>query len=147
MLQEERPEAYEVLRHTPLTEFIEPVPQPLLKPTDTLKEALTLFSGYSNEFFYVSSDGLQLNGLLTMTDLFRTLESGAEMDMPVTEFMIKDPVTVSVNDTGLVAALTLRDYRLKWVPVVDPEQGRRIAGYISARKIMAYVLKETRIFS
>lgn len=146
MLQED-PETYEILRHASLTEFIEPVPQPLIKPTDTLKEVLKLFSGYSNEFFYVSSDGNQLNGLVTMTDLFRTFESGAKIDTPVAEFMVKDPVAISTDDTSLVAVTTLRDYRLKWIPVVDEKEDRRILGYISARKIMAYVLEKTRVLN
>jgi len=41
------------------------------------------------------------------------------------------------------AAATLRDYKIKWIPVVDQKHSRRIAGCISARKMMAYVLKES----
>jgi CBS domain-containing protein len=82
-----------------------------------------------------------------MTDLFRTFESGAKIDTPVAEFMVKDPVAISTDDTSLVAVTTLRDYRLKWIPVVDEKEDRRILGYISARKIMAYVFKETRVLS
>jgi Mg/Co/Ni transporter MgtE len=66
------------------------------------------------------------------------------METPLAEFMIKEPVAVSIEDTSLVAASTLRDYQLKSIPVVDERQGGRIAGYISARKMMAYILKEMR---
>jgi len=59
----------------------------------------------------------------------------------------QSPVAISTDDTSLVAGTTLRDYRLKWIPVVDEKEDRRILGYISARKIMAYVFKETRVLS
>ena len=143
MLQE-NPEAYEISRHTPLTEFIEPVPQPLLKPTDALWEVSKAFSENGNEFFYVSGEGTHLEGVVTFTDLMRALSSGAKMETPLSEYMVREPVAVSTEDTSLVAASTLGDYSFKWIPVVDVRQGGRIAGYISARKMMAYVGKEMR---
>ena len=57
--------------------------------------------------------------------------------------MTKDPVADSLEDSSFSAAATLRDYRIKWIPVVDQKHSRRIAGCISARKMMAYVLKES----
>jgi len=135
------PQAYEILRQTPLTEFIELAPEPMLKPTITLREVSKVFSEYSNEFFYVASDGVHLEGIVTFTDLTRAFSSGAKMETPLAEFMIKEPIAVSIKDTSLVAVSALRDYRLKSIPVVDERQGGRIAGYISARKMMAYVLR------
>lgn len=57
--------------------------------------------------------------------------------------MTRDPVAISLEDFGLSAAATLRDYKIKWIPVVDHKQSRRIVGCVSARKMMAYILKET----
>ena len=73
----------------------------------------------------------------------RTISSGVKNETPVTEFMTRDPVAISLEDSSLSAAATLRDYKIKWIPVVDQKQSRRIVGCISARKMMAYVLKET----
>jgi len=56
--------------------------------------------------------------------------------------MTKDPVAVSLEDSSLSAAATLRDYKIKWIPVVNQEQSRRIVGCISARKMTVYILKE-----
>jgi len=139
----ERPQAIAVLLRTPLTQFVDPPLQPLLKSTDTLREVSRVFSESTNEFFYVSNDGQLLEGVVTFTDLMRALSSGAEKETPVTEFMTKDPVAVSLDDSSLTAAATLRDYKIKWIPVVDQKQSRRIVGCVSARKMMAYVLKET----
>lgn len=60
------------------------------------------------------------------------------------EFIIKEPVVISIENTSLVTVSTLRHNGFKWIPVVDERQGGRIAGYISARRMMAYVLKEMR---
>ena len=57
--------------------------------------------------------------------------------------MTKDPVAVSLEDSSFSAAATLRDYKIKWIPVVDQKQSRRIVDCISVRKMMAYILKET----
>ena len=55
--------------------------------------------------------------------------------------MTKDPVAVSLEDSSFSAAATLRDYKIKWIPVVDQKQSRRIVDCISVRKMMAYILK------
>ncbi|MGH7802145.1 MAG: CBS domain-containing protein [Thermodesulfobacteriota bacterium] len=73
----------------------------------------------------------------------RALSSGVKKETPVTEFMTRDPVAISLEDSSLSAAATLKDYKIKWIPVVDQKQIRRIVGCISAQKMMAYILKES----
>jgi NADH dehydrogenase len=140
---QDRPEAHDILLRTPLEQFVDPPLQPLLKTTYTFREVSRIFSESGNEFFYISSDGEHLEGVVTFTDLVRAISSGANKDTPLTQFMTKDPVAISLEDSSLVAAATLRDYKIKWIPVVDNKRSRRIVGCISARKIMAYILKET----
>src|SRR2546428_5456561 len=66
-----QPQVHQLLKQTPLKELMEPVPQPLLKPGATLLEVSHQFVEYANEFFYVSSDGQTLDGVVTITDLLR----------------------------------------------------------------------------
>ena len=54
---------------------MEPVPQPLLKPTATLREVGQAFVDHTNEFFYVSDDGQTLEGVVTITDLIRARDA------------------------------------------------------------------------
>ena len=45
-------------------EFIEPAPEPYLRPSDTIFTVSHHFAGTSTEFFYVSGDGVRLDGLI-----------------------------------------------------------------------------------
>ena len=136
------PEAHDLLNATPLRDLMEPIPQPLLKPGDTLREVGHAFVEHGNEFFYVSSDGQTLEGVLTITDLLRGRATGATENTPASELMSKNPVALAADDTCAVAAAAFREYRLKSLPVVEHKESRRLSGCIRVRRLMAYVFKE-----
>lgn len=136
----DRPQVYEVLRKTQIKELMEPVPQPLLKPTDTMHDVGHAFVQHGNEFFYVSADGQNADGVVTITDLLRTQSSNGST--PVSDFMTKNPVVVAADDDCSVAAVTLREYRLKNLPVVERKDSRKLVGCIRVRRLMAFVMKE-----
>ncbi|HWW01100.1 MAG TPA: FAD-dependent oxidoreductase [Candidatus Acidoferrum sp.] len=139
----DRPQVYELLQQTLVRDLMEAVPQPLLTPTTTLREVGQVFVEHGNEFFYISSDGQTIEGVVTITDLLRGQASGATRTTPVSEFMTKNPVAVAADDTCALAATTLREYRLKSLPVVEDKTGRKLKGCLRIRKLMAFVLKET----
>ncbi len=139
----DRPQVYELLQGTPARALMEAVPQPLLTPGTTLREVGHSFVEHGNEFFYVSSDGQTLEGVVTITDLLRGQAGGANRTTPVSEFMTKNPVTIAAEDTCALAATTLREYRLKSLPVVADKSSRKLVGCLRIRKLMAFVLKET----
>jgi NADH dehydrogenase len=138
----DREPVYELLRKTPLRELLEPVPQPLLQPTATMREVGKAFVEHGNEFFYVSPDGQTLEGVVTITDLLRGQAAGASGSTPVSDFMARNPVTVALDDDCAVATNVLREYRLKSLPVVEQKGARKLAGCLRIRRLMAYVLKE-----
>jgi NADH dehydrogenase len=138
----DQPQAVELLHATSLRQLLEPLPQPLLPPTATLREVSRAFVQNSNEFFYVSSDGQTLEGVVTMTDLIRAQSAGATGETPATEFMAKTPIALAADDTCLTAATVLREYRLKSLPIVERKETRRLVGCIRARTLLAYGLKE-----
>ena len=135
------PDAFALLKGTPLKNVIEPVPQPLLKPTATLSEVSHAFVETTNEFFYVSTDGQTLEGVVTITDLLRGRAAGASTSTPVSEFMTKNPVVLAADDNCATASTSLREYRLKSLPVVEGKVNRKLVGCIRARRLMAFVLK------
>jgi NADH dehydrogenase len=138
----DQPEVHQLLKDTPLKNLMEPVPQPLLKPTTTLREAGRAFVEHGNEFFYVSSDGQTLEGVITITDLLRGRSSGATPETPASEFMTKNPVSLAADDNCALASGALREYRLKSLPVVDHKEDRKLVGCIRFRRIMAFLFKE-----
>jgi len=137
----DRPQVYELLHRTCAKDLMETVPQPLLKPTATIRDVGRAFVEHGNEFFFVSSDGQTLEGVVTITDLIRG-QTGNSACL-VTEFMTKNPVTVAAEDDCTIAANCFREYRLKTLPVVEKKNGRKLVGCIRMRRIMAFVLKET----
>lgn len=142
-LSKNRPELYGLLQGTPVRSLMEPVPQPLLKPTATLREVGHAFIEHPNEFFYVSSDGQSLEGIITITDLIRARGNPDVADPLAKDFMTRNPVTISAEDDCAVAANAIREYRLKTLPVVEAKGSRRLAGCLRVRRLMAFVLKET----
>ena len=139
----DRPEVHELLQRTPVRDLMEPAPMPLLTPSTSLREVGHLFVEQGKEFFYVASDGQTIEGIVTITDLLRGQAHDANQTTPVADFMTRNPVTIAAGDSCAVAAATLREYRLKSLPVVEDKTGRRLLGCLRFRKLMAYVLRET----
>lgn len=137
----ERPRVVEALRSLQLAEFIEPAPQPLLKPDETLYAVSHCFAGNDSGFFYVSAGGARLDGLITLTDLLRAQAGGLTPETPLREFMKKDPAAVAATDSPLVVASAFREHGFKALPVVADASGRRIVGVIRARKLIARILQ------
>ncbi len=137
---QQQPDIMAALRDATLADFIEPVPQPLLKPTDTLSEATRVFAHYTPDFFYVSSGGARLDGIVTLTDILRA--QGSPAVTPVTQFMTKSPVAITQDDTCIVAAAAFREHGLKFLPVVADKQSLRLVGFIRARRLLAGVLQK-----
>jgi signal-transduction protein with cAMP-binding, CBS, and nucleotidyltransferase domain len=118
----DQPEVYQLLKETPIKELMEPVPQPLLKPTATLREVGRAFVAHGNEFFYVSADGQTLDGVITITDLLRGRSTGATGETVASEFMTKQPI--------------------KSLPIVELKENRKLVGCLRARRLMAFLLKD-----
>jgi NADH:ubiquinone reductase (H+-translocating) len=138
----DRPQVYELLHRTSIKSLMEPVPQPLLKPTTTMHDVGQAFVQYGHEFFYVSDDGQSVDGVVTITDLLRTQDGATSPSTQVVDFMTKNPVIVAADDDCSVAALALREYRLKSLPVVERKDSRKLVGCIRVRRLMAFVFKE-----
>jgi len=138
-----RPQVYELLRKTPVRQLMEAAPQPLLKPTTTMQEASQAFVEHGHEFFYVSADGAKIDGVVTITDLYRAQPGSTNSETPASEFMTKNPVVVAADDDCSVAAAAIREYRLKSLPVVERKDDRKLVGCIRVRRLMGFVMKES----
>ena len=62
--------------------------------------------------------------------------------------MAARPIALTPDDSALTASRTLRDYRLKTLPIVERGdergEGRRLVGCIRARRLMAFVLQSLK---
>ena len=137
----ERPRVRAALRTFSLAEFVEPAPQPILRPTATLLEVTRRFAESDSPFFLVSADGERLDGLITLTDLLRAQATGVLPETALGEYMIRNPAVVSATDTCLVAAAAFREHGHKQIPVVQDPVSRRLVGVIRARRLIARVMQ------
>jgi NADH:ubiquinone reductase (H+-translocating) len=137
----QRPDALRVLRELRLEDFIEPAPTPLLNPKVTLIEVMRVFARHNPDFFYVSADGISLDGVITLTDLLKAQGQGLPAEEPASSFMSENPVAIAQTDSAVVAASAFRENGLKYLPVIADQRSRRIVGFIRARKLMASVMQ------
>jgi len=114
----------------------------LLNPTATIREVSRAFVEHGNEFFYVSSDGQTLEGVVTITDLVRGGFNRRDATPQLKDFMTKEPIVITAQDNCAVAADAIREYRLKSLPVVDQKGSRKLIGCVRIRRLLAFVLRE-----
>jgi len=141
----DRPQVYELLHATPVRQLMDPVPRPFLKPEATIREVSQAFVDHPNEFFYISGDEQNLDGIITVTDLIRARTSvrDSKPELLAKDFMTRSPVTVTADDDCAVAANAIREYRLKALPVIETKEGRKLIGCLRVRRIIGYVMGKT----
>jgi signal-transduction protein with cAMP-binding, CBS, and nucleotidyltransferase domain len=137
----DQPEVQDLLQRTKVRDLMEPAPAQLLPPTTTMGDVGKAFVEEGHEFFFVSADGKSLDGVVTITDLLRGRAAGATNTTPISEFMTKNPVAVAADDSCAVASATIREYRLKTLPVLASKDNRQLAGCLRIRRLMAFVLQ------
>ncbi|MGH7334754.1 MAG: FAD-dependent oxidoreductase [Candidatus Rokuibacteriota bacterium] len=133
------PMARDTLSQYALSTFIEPLSVPPLQPESTFADAIRWFDTNDLDFCCVLDDRRCLRGILTRVDVLRAIEMGAQHHTPVQQFMAKEPVAVTTEDSSVLTAATMRDHGLTRLPVISGED-RRLQGYVRAERMLSVVL-------
>ncbi len=141
---EHNPKAREFLKLTRVGDLMRPAPTPIILPATPLRDVARTFVEHAHEFLYVSSDGQGLDGVLTMTDLIRAHSAGLSGDAPASEFMVRNPLAITVDDNCATAEAMLLEHNLKWLPVVAGKNDKRIAGCLRMRRLIGHVLQSLK---
>jgi len=88
------------------------------QPTDSVRAVLRLMQESRTGVAMVCSEG-KLLGVFTERDALRLLADGANLDMPVSEIMIRNPVTVRKSDTVAKAISLMSGGGFRRLPIVD----------------------------
>jgi NADH dehydrogenase len=145
------PASKEALSKEPLSSFLEPLPSRTLKPDSTLDQALAVLTGNGLGFLFVLDDEHRLFGILSAADIANALVliAATPVDrrrdaskVQVRELLSADPVTISSNDSSLLAASTMLEHRLNWLPVVVSKDDHHLQGYVRAEKVSYWLLQE-----
>jgi NADH dehydrogenase len=145
------PAAKEALSKEPISTFLEPIPQATLKPESTLEQAIALLAGSSLGLVFVLDDQERLWGVSNGTDLSfaaqmiaykQTVAPENVKDVQLREFISAEPVTISSGDSGLLAASTMLEHGLTWIPVVVSTSDHHLKGYVRMEKMSCWLLQQ-----
>ena len=82
-------------------------------------------------------EGEELIGILTERDVLRAVAAGIEDQTVVSDWMTRDPETMSPDDTTEHAAVLMIHGGFRHMPLVE---GDRVVGMLSIRDLMRVVL-------
>jgi CBS-domain-containing membrane protein len=145
------PDAKDVLSREPLSTFLEPVPAETLKPDSTLEQAVALLTRSTNGCLFILDDQQCLWGVSNGTDLTlaaqmiaykQTVTREDVKNVKLREFVSAEPVTVSSEEPGLVAATTMMAHGLSWIPVVASKTDRHLKGFVRMDKMSYWLLQQ-----
>jgi CBS domain-containing protein len=123
---------------TDTVEQASPSPAVCAAPEESIRNVLRLLREHRSGVAVICRDE-KLVGICTERDLIRVLAAEGDLDAPISTIMIREPVTLQLNDS-LETAINLMSGRgFRQLPVVDA--GGRIQGVLSAASILHYLVE------
>lgn len=136
------PLLFEKLYHTKVAEVM--IPPLLISQTVSVYEAVTTLFMYDVGSLYVKNDQDELIGVLSRKDLLRFAISNAALEKtPVAMIMTRMPniVTITPAETILTAGTLLGRHEVDTLPVVDPQEPKKVIGKITKTRLMNYFIQ------
>ncbi len=136
------PLLFEKLYHTKVAEIM--IPPLLISQTVSVYEAVTTLFMYDVGSLYVKNDQDELIGVLSRKDLLRfAISNAAPEKTPVAMIMTRMPniVTITPAETILTAGTLLGRHEVDTLPVVDPQEPKKVIGKITKTRLMNYFIQ------
>ncbi|WP_440913929.1 helix-turn-helix transcriptional regulator [Enterococcus innesii] len=136
------PLLFEKLYHTKVAEVM--IPPLLISQTVSVYEAVTTLFMYDVGSLYVKNDQDELIGVLSRKDLLRfAISNAAPEKTPVAMIMTRMPniVTITPVETILTAGTLLGRHEVDTLPVVDPQEPKKVIGKITKTRLMNYFIQ------
>ena len=136
------PLLFEKLYHTKVAEIM--IPPLLISQTVSVYEAVTTLFMYDVGSLYVKNDQDELIGVLSRKDLLRfAISNAAQEKTPVAMIMTRMPniVTITPEETILTAGTLLGRHEVDTLPVVDPQEPKKVIGKITKTRLMNYFIQ------
>ncbi|MBT3809373.1 MAG: CBS domain-containing protein [Rhodospirillaceae bacterium] len=112
------------------------------RPDMSVSEACTLLTELGIGSLVVSTDGRQVEGIISERDVIRHLARvGADiLDLRISEIMIRDVVTCTSEDNIAHLMETMTEHRIRHLPVV---QDGTLIGLVSIGDVVKHRIRET----
>jgi CBS domain-containing protein len=119
---------------------LEPTPPRMVDLGAEVAQAVELMRRESVGCVLVCDREGKLLGLFTERDLMcRVLAVGKSLNLPISEVMTPEPVTVKPKDSIRIAVRTMKSGGYRHLPVVDDE--RRPVGILSVKRVVHYLVE------
>lgn len=131
-----------------LASVTDALPGAPLHPENTVENAIERINKHRLDFCCVVNSSGFLIGIVTRSDLLSAIDVATALqdkkaaEITVQEIMVKDPVSITLEDTTLLALLTMREHGLKRVPVLESRANRTPKGYVRIENIMDHVVRD-----
>jgi NADH:ubiquinone reductase (H+-translocating) len=144
------PEAKLLLEHEPVGNHIDPLPAKLLDTSTPMADAVRALKEDAIGELLVLDEKRHLWGTLDRNDLHQILAriavipekqmAGARM-RKLSELLTGNPLSVSLDDSALVAYTTMLDHSVSWLPVVEGKNDPRPVGLLREEKISYWLIE------
>jgi NADH dehydrogenase len=133
-----------LLDREPLASLLDPLPAELLHKDTSLADAIRALKESATGELLTLDETQHLWGTLDRNDLDQivariavtpTDERGDVTQRKLSEFLLGNPVHITLGDSTLVASATMLDHGTSWLPVVQSKDDPRPIGYVRREKI------------
>jgi len=145
------PASKKALSEEPLSSFVESLPLETLRPESTLEQAITFLTSHDLGFSIILDDQQRLFGVLNRAELTRAVEMLASVpaegrheirNLQLREFVSSKPVAVSSDDSSFLAASTMFQNRLNWLPIVKSKSDLHLKGIVRAERMSSWLAQK-----
>ena len=123
---------------TELVEHCEPAKPVCAAPDDSIRTVLRILRESRTGAAMICVAG-KLQGIFTERDALKLLADGANLDAPVANVMIKNPVTLRANDTVGHAIALMSAGGFRRLPIVESDG--QIRGVLKVSNILRYLVE------
>ena len=143
------PLAKPLLDREPLASFLDPLPGSPLRKDTSLGDAIKCLRESAAGELIVLDENNRLWGKLDRKDLYQMVARIAVIPLDkrdllsqrkLTDFLLPDPLCVSLQDSPFVAAGTMLQHAVAWLPVVRSLDDAEPVGYVREEKIVDFML-------
>jgi NADH:ubiquinone reductase (H+-translocating) len=143
------PTAKPLLESEALTSFVDPLPEAPLRKDTSLGDAVKCMRESKGGELIILDENNHLWGKLDRKDLYQLIArialipSDQHSDVSqrkLTDFIVPDPLCVTLQDSLFVAAGTMLQHRIAWLPVVRSIEDAEPVGHVRQEKIMDFML-------
>jgi CBS domain-containing protein len=111
----------------------------VVEPQTSIRAVIELLRDEKQGAVLICSAAGTLIGIWTERDAMRVLSGNVELDLPIEQVMIRDPVALSAGDTVARAISQMASGGYRRLPIVD-EQGRP-TGVLNVAGIVHYLVE------